>query len=452
VSSRRGELVVKDSIATISVPEGNILTNFLQGMIAKAMVESDHSMLCNVKNASSQSDTHKQKSGWGIASKGAVKGQQIVMSSSLKLKTVAAAAGTVDEHLSTLKPMSPPSPFSSAFFGTDEPKVTTHAKLKSKGKTDKDSSFLSFEDAFLDAPKANTSQPATDVFDYDFNDVDDTAAASSLWTKQRVKGLEGKIAAIAAGANDGVEEKISLTKEMLAEAQVIAQVEEKFIIIKARGVLLCVDQHVADERVALEKLERALFCPEMHDRMVIHMTHKSLMVSDILTRSKLIPPKRISLTQKDMATVKHHWSLIQKWKFTLEESDDKTLLLTGLASVCDRVASMNDFMEFVKELGHFTGGEIKPAFVKNVLASNACRYAIMFGDSLTHEKCVELISSLSKCEFCFICAHGRPSVIPLIDMNKDVKQSSTIGARANKDDTKVRDGNLRFGPKRVIRR
>mmetsp|Transcript_21623 Transcript_21623/g.35469 ORF Transcript_21623/g.35469 Transcript_21623/m.35469 type:complete len:138 (+) Transcript_21623:1362-1775(+) len=134
----------------------------------------------------------------------------------------------------------------------------------------------------------------------------------------------------------------------------------------------------------------------MHDGMMIHMTNKSIMVSDILKRSKLIPPKRISLTQKDMSTVKHHWSLLQKWKFTFEESDDKSLLLTGLAKVCDRVASVNNFLEFVKELGHITGGEIKPAFVKNVLASNACRYAIMFGDYLTHEKCVELIASLSR--------------------------------------------------------
>ena len=115
---------------------------------------------------------------------------------------------------------------------------------------------------------------------------------------------------------------------------------------------------------------------------------------------------------------------------------------------------MNDFIDFVKQLSHFTGGEIKPAFVKTALASNACRYSIMFGDFLSHEKCVELIASLAECDFCFICAHGRPSIAPLIDMKNVCKgNSSAKMAGIDKNDAKYLGGHtLRFGPKRVIRR
>ncbi len=43
---------------------------------------------------------------------------------------------------------------------------------------------------------------------------------------------------------------------MRAITQVISQVDNKFIIVLSRdGVLLCVDQHAADERVQLEALE-----------------------------------------------------------------------------------------------------------------------------------------------------------------------------------------------------
>jgi len=390
ISSRSGELVVKDSIATISIPQVDRLAKFLKRMVGKAIMDSEQTMVYDVRNADSQSSTCMQNSSWNIGEKRIVKGQYI-MSSTFKTTSVATKGSGKNQR--TRQPKPPSSPFSSAFFDTDEPKKSTETEMKSKIKPDEDLSMLSFEDAFLgDTRKSETSNPTNNDSSYDFDDdVQDTTVASSLWTKQRVKGLERKIANIGA-----CEEKISLTKEMLAKAEVIAQVEEKFIIIKACGVLCAVDQHAADERIALEKLESALFNPEMHDGMMIHMTNKSIMVSDILKRSKLIPPKRISLTQKDMSTVKHHWSLLQKWKFTFEESDDKSLLLTGLAKVCDRVASVNNFLEFVKELGHITGGEIKPAFVKNVLASNACRYAIMFGDYLTHEKCVELIASLSR--------------------------------------------------------
>lgn len=42
--------------------------------------------------------------------------------------------------------------------------------------------------------------------------------------------------------------------------------------------------------------------------------------------------------------------------------------------------------------------------------------AIKFGDELTHEQCQDLISSLRSCQLPFQCAHGRPSIVPLIDL------------------------------------
>jgi DNA mismatch repair ATPase MutL len=168
-------------------------------------------------------------------------------------------------------------------------------------------------------------------------------------------------------------------------------VELKFIIIKAGGILCAVDQHAADERIALEKLENSL-CNHGSGDAIIHMTKRSIKAADIIKVTKLLPSKRIILSQKQMSTVKYHWSLLQKWKFTMEEVEENTLLLTGVPSVCDRVASVNDFFDFVQELGHITGNDTKPNFVKSTLASNACRYATMFGDPLTHEQCVELIS------------------------------------------------------------
>jgi DNA mismatch repair ATPase MutL len=42
--------------------------------------------------------------------------------------------------------------------------------------------------------------------------------------------------------------------------------------------------------------------------------------------------------------------------------------------------------------------------------------AIMFNDVLTFDECSDLLRQLSKCAFPFQCAHGRPSMIPLLDM------------------------------------
>jgi DNA mismatch repair protein MLH3 len=42
--------------------------------------------------------------------------------------------------------------------------------------------------------------------------------------------------------------------------------------------------------------------------------------------------------------------------------------------------------------------------------------AIMFNDPLTLEQCNDLVKRLTDCAFPFQCAHGRPSMVPLVDL------------------------------------
>lgn len=43
--------------------------------------------------------------------------------------------------------------------------------------------------------------------------------------------------------------------------------------------------------------------------------------------------------------------------------------------------------------------------------------AIKFGDKLTARECEELIKQLSECKLPYQCAHGRPTLVPLIDIS-----------------------------------
>ncbi|TFK85447.1 hypothetical protein K466DRAFT_494735 [Polyporus arcularius HHB13444] len=56
-----------------------------------------------------------------------------------------------------------------------------------------------------------------------------------------------------------------------------------------------------------------------------------------------------------------------------------------------------------------------PQELVNLINSKACRGAIMFNDMLTMEQCKSLISRLSETALPFQCAHGRPSLVPLLD-------------------------------------
>lgn len=340
------------------------------------------------------------------------------------------------------------SPFSEAFF--DEPLATNASGPMDAAKTQD----VAFEDAFLDSPsRVATIEKNIDQLDID---NDDEASMPMQWARKRIRSNDISISALAeARSSGGRYDRISLTKDMLATAEVIAQVEDKFIIIKTQGALCVVDQHAADERVALEKLENALFNPDFHDSMRIEMTKKHLLVGEILKAASVMPAKRVSLSASQMTTVRQHCALLNKWHFTFKQpcAGDETILLTGVPSICGRMTDVNDFLEFVDELNN-SGGQIKPECVKRILASQACRYAIMFGDKLTDASAQRLISNLSKCDFAFICAHGRPSVvalcnIPLGDLD-NTKRSLTITRAVQKTNGKLTKGSL-SGPKRVIR-
>ena len=42
----------------------------------------------------------------------------------------------------------------------------------------------------------------------------------------------------------------------------------------------------------------------------------------------------------------------------------------------------------------------------------------MFNDELTREQCQTLVARLARCKFPFQCAHGRPSLVPLVDVGR----------------------------------
>jgi DNA mismatch repair protein MLH3 len=57
-----------------------------------------------------------------------------------------------------------------------------------------------------------------------------------------------------------------------------------------------------------------------------------------------------------------------------------------------------------------------PEGLIDLINSRACRSAIMFNDELSLQECRELVRKLCECIFPFMCAHGRPSMVPLIDI------------------------------------
>jgi DNA mismatch repair protein MLH3 len=92
------------------------------------------------------------------------------------------------------------------------------------------------------------------------------------------------------------------------------------------------------------------------------------------------------------------------------------VLVDRLPCICGVPLTVDSLREYLRLLGDTAGAGGPPPHVDRVLASKACRSAVMFGDALGPAECEALLVRLAACAVPFQCAHGRPSLFPLADM------------------------------------
>ncbi|XP_062973948.1 DNA mismatch repair protein Mlh3 isoform X2 [Elgaria multicarinata webbii] len=227
------------------------------------------------------------------------------------------------------------------------------------------------------------------------------------------------------------------TKKMIDSMQVLNQVDNKFIacLINTRAdeneetvldgnLLVLVDQHAAHERVRLEQL-----ITDSYERQPEALVKKKLLASTVC------PPLEIEITEDQRRLLWCcHKSLEDLGLELLFPKDNPSQILVGKVPLCFVEREANELRrgrqtvtksiveEFIREqveLLQTTGGAqgTLPLTILKVLASQACHGAIKFNDSLTLEESCHLMESLSCCQLPFQCAHGRPSMLPLADVD-----------------------------------
>lgn len=263
-----------------------------------------------------------------------------------------------------------------------------------------------------------------------------------------------------------VEGKVS--KALLAQAVVVSQVDQKFILAKLPATpystadkspsysLLIIDQHAADERCRVEALMRGYFQLQSTD-------DRETMCSWVAVAEALDQPLRFDVTCQDavVLTAIHaffrHWGIFytitpqsERARDGGSEAASQRVEVTKLPpSILERCrAEPRILIDLLREeawqlhethqpllvpvpttnLDHITEDAADedmwlsrlhgcPRGILDMINSRACRSAIMFNDVLSHQECQDLLSRLSTCAFPFQCAHGRPSVVPLISIS-----------------------------------
>ena len=232
-------------------------------------------------------------------------------------------------------------------------------------------------------------------------------------------------------ASASVSAKIS--KRSLNTAKVISQVDKKFILIcvnrssdikdeEDAELLVLIDQHAADERIRVEGLLADLKAsPTLLPKPLIFeiQAHEHPLIS------RLAPSFAALGVVYDLSAPAGS----PKCKMTVEA------LPAAIAERCRLEPKV--LIELIRreswKCEEERGGgslaiHICPQGLLDMLNSRACRSAIMFNDELTREECQTLVQRLGKCAFPFQCAHGRPSMVPLVDLG--VGASSDIGKQA----------------------
>ncbi|CAH6846251.1 DNA mismatch repair protein Mlh3 isoform X1 [Phodopus roborovskii] len=234
------------------------------------------------------------------------------------------------------------------------------------------------------------------------------------------------------------------TKEMIHSMQVLRQVDNKFIAClmstkmeengKAGGnLLVLVDQHAAHERVRLEQL-----ISDSYEKQPPQSSGRKKLLS-----SMIIPPLAITVPKEQRGLLRSYHKHLEDLGLQLIFPDaSDSLILVGKVPLCfvEREASelrrgrctvaksiVEEFIREQVELLQTTGGVqgTLPLTVQKVLASQACHGAIKFNDCLSLEESSRLIEALSLCQLPFQCAHGRPSMLPLADLDH-VEQETQV--------------------------
>ncbi|XP_017384123.1 DNA mismatch repair protein Mlh3 isoform X2 [Cebus imitator] len=279
--------------------------------------------------------------------------------------------------------------------------------------------------------------------------VDDTAGSESLESlfSEWDNPIFARYPEVAVDVSSGQAESLAVkihnilypyrfTKEMIHSMQVLQQVDNKFIAClmstkteengKAGGnLLVLVDQHAAHERVRLEQLIN-----DSYEKQQAQGSGRKKLLS-----STLIPPLEITVTEEQRRLLRCYHKNLEDLglEFVFPDTSD-SLVLVGKVPLCfvEREANelrrgrstvtKNMVEEFIREqveLLQTTGGiqGILPLTVQKVLASQACHGAVKFNDGLSLEESCRLIEALSSCQLPFQCAHGRPSMLPLADID-----------------------------------
>ncbi|KAJ9592069.1 hypothetical protein L9F63_001378 [Diploptera punctata] len=213
-------------------------------------------------------------------------------------------------------------------------------------------------------------------------------------------------------------------KDIFSNLKILGQLDKKFIVTIVgvssglkQDLIVLFDQHAVHERIRLENLVKEYHVDGCDNKF------KS---------SEVDPHINIKLSDKEYRIISSFQKEFERLGLSFGLLDDNEIEVTSVPTcllarefreVQGRgISVLKDYLENmireqVESILVTRGIGIKmPTILQSVISSEACRGALKFGDPLIQEECKVLLKNLSECQVPFQCAHGRPALVPIVDL------------------------------------
>ena len=196
------------------------------------------------------------------------------------------------------------------------------------------------------------------------------------------------------------------TRKKFADAAVIGQFNNTYILCEGDGELIVVDQHAAHERIAYERL-------------------KSSRRSSQPSMQKLMIPETFDLGYREAAVIGQMLGDLNSLGLEIEGFGGNTFVVKSVpAQLADREIKplIIEISEAMTTYGHAPGLEDA---IDQCLILMACHSAIRAHQSLSLKEMKELLVQLDGCDNPYHCPHGRPTSIhwPVSMLEKNFKRT-----------------------------
>jgi DNA mismatch repair protein MutL len=198
--------------------------------------------------------------------------------------------------------------------------------------------------------------------------------------------------------DSGTEEVISTDTDLLADAVVLAQARNTYIIAQSPAGILLIDQHVAHERILFEKLSKS---------------------EGEVPVQRLVMPLTLSLGRREALVAENKLEDLRSLGFDMEPFGKDTFLVRSVPAVIAEKNYEQILRDTIEELTELTVAKRLLVQREAIITTTACKMAVKAGERLSLDEMAHLLAELRHTSNPYLCPHGRPIIVCFTNRDLD---------------------------------